>query len=101
MNLAATKATVFAPELCDPVKRKNTVECTISTLESSKNEDQKRYSSWKAYFVGNAFEKAQDLKDRDFIEIKSGKVENNYDKGKEKLWVKVTIFDFDLVPASN
>ena len=94
MTLGEVKGTVF--DVKEAEGRKNTVQATMSTYEGKDQHDKPRYCSWRTYFVGNAFEKALTLKDKDKILITSAKVENNYDKKNEKLYVKVTVFDFEL-----
>lgn len=70
--------------------------CTANLSTFKKNTDNTyTYMYWKARFVGKAFEKAKKLKDKDKIEIANGIIENNYDKEKDKLWVTVTIFEFE------
>lgn len=70
--------------------------CTANLSTPKLNKDNTySYMYWKARFVGKAYENAKDLKDKDRIEITNGIIENNYDKEKEKLWVTVTIFEFD------
>lgn len=70
--------------------------CTANLSTSKKNNDN-TYTNmyWKARFVGKAFDSAKKLKDKDKIEVTNGIIENNYDKEKEKLWVTVTIFEFE------
>lgn len=70
--------------------------CTANLSTFKKNTDN-TYTNmyWKARFVGKAFGKAKELKDKDKIEITNGIIENNYDKEKDKLWVTVTIFEFE------
>jgi len=45
--------------------------------------------------VGEAYEDALGLEDKDRIIIQSGIVDNVYNKEKEKLYVTVTIFRFE------
>ena len=81
----------------DPVKsvrRKKTVEATISTFEGMDENDNPRYSSWRANFVGDAYKPALELDNRTKIIITQGKVENVYHKELRKSFVTVTIFDF-------
>lgn len=94
MKLGKVKATVFDAKREE--KRKNTVIANISTYEGKDQEDNNRYCSWKARFVGDAFEPALNLADKDKIVITSGKIENNYNKEQERLYVIVTIFDFEM-----
>lgn len=94
MNIGENKATVFEPKKDE--NRKNTVRATISTHEGEDTNGESRYSSWYARFVGDAYKKALKLKNKDRIDITSAKIENNYNKDTEKLYVTVTVFDFDI-----
>lgn len=94
MKLGNVQANVF--EVKRDEKRKNTIIANISTYEGKDQNNKSQYCSWRARFVGDAYEKALGLKDKDRIIITKGKVENNYNKEKEKLYVIVTIFDFDI-----
>lgn len=70
--------------------------CMVNLSTPKKNKDDTySYMYWKGKFVGKSYEKAKKLKDRDKIEITNGIIENNYDKENEKLWVIVTIFEFN------
>ncbi len=57
----------------------------IRTYEGKDQDDKPRYASWRARFVGEAYEDALDLEDKDRIIIQSGMVDNVYNKEKEKL----------------
>lgn len=94
MNLGKVNATVF--DVKRDEKRKNTVTANISTYEGKDQEDNKRYCAWKARFVGEAFERALGLENKDRIVITKGKIENNYNKEQERLYVIVTIFEFEM-----
>ncbi len=88
------KSTKYVSVFNPDVKEKY-VQANLTT--SKKNEDSSYANMyWKSRFVGNAFEPAKQLKDKDKIEIKNGIIENTYDKKTEKLWVNVTIFEFDV-----
>lgn len=69
----------------------------LANLSTSKKNQDNTYTNmyWRAKFVGLAYEKAKELKDKDKIEIVQGIVENTYDKSKNKLWLNVTVFKFD------
>lgn len=75
--------------------RKNTIRANISTYEGKTQDDKSKYSSWNTYFVGEAYEKAKELEDKDKIILTKAKVENNYDKSKEQLYLTLTVFDFE------
>ena len=94
MNIVNIRATVFEPR--ETSKRKNTIIANISTYEGKDQDDNPRYSSWSTNFVGECFELAQKLKNRDKIIIRRGKVENQYNKEQDKLYVNVTVFEFEL-----
>lgn len=70
------------------------VKCTLST---SKKDSDGKYTNmyWNARIVGKAYESAKELKDKDKINILSGVVENKYDKENSKLYLNVTIFEFE------
>lgn len=78
----------------------NEEECVIadiSVYEGKDQDDKARYSSWKTKFVGEAYEDALKLNDKDKIVIRSGLVDNFYNKETKKLYVTVTIFKFEKV----
>lgn len=89
-------ATVFEPK--ESENRKNTIAANISTYEGKDKDEKPIYSSWRGYFVGDAYEKAKSLKDKDRIVLTNSKIENNYNKEKEKLFVTLIIFDFERAP---
>ena len=57
----------------------------IRTYEGRDPDDKPRYAAWWARFVGEAYEDALGLEDKDRIIIQSGIVDNVYNKEKEKL----------------
>lgn len=81
--------------------RKKTVEANISSYEGRDQDDNPRYSNWRAYFVGDAYKEALTLENQDRIKILEGKIENNYNKESKKLFVTVTIFDFVAEPKES
>ena len=93
------QATVFQPQEAE--KRKNTWMANLSTFEGKDQEGKNIYASWRSFFVGDAYEKAKNLKDRDRIVLTNSKIENNYDKEKEKLYVTLTVFDFEMAPEKT
>ena len=96
LQLKEQTAMVF--EAKESEKIKNTVTANLSTSRKVKNEDGEKYEymSWNARFVGTAFEKAKELKDKDIITIKEAAIENRYDKENSKLYVNVIVFNFEL-----
>ena len=94
MNIEkGTKAMVFQAKKGE--NRKRTVIADIRSYEGRDQDDKPRYASWRARFVGEAYEDALGLEDKDRIIIQSGIVDNVYNKEKEKLYVTVTIFRFE------
>lgn len=69
----------------------------MANLSTSKKNSDNTYTNmyWKARFVGNAYEKAKALENKDKIEIANGIIENNFNKDTQKLWVTVTVFEFE------
>lgn len=95
MNLMNTKAHVFQLELSE--KKRNTMTAVISTYEGKREvngEETNIYNSWFTDFVGLAFEKAQFLKDEDWIEITNAKVNSYYSKEKRVPTVKLQFLIF-------
>ena len=96
MNISSKQeARVFDVKKAE--NRKNTVSARISTYEGKTKDEKAKYSSWNTSFVGDAYDKAIELENKDKIILTNTKVENNYDKEKEKLYLNVTIFDFELL----
>ena len=94
MNIEkGTKAMVFQAKKDE--NRKRTVIADIRTYEGKDQDDKPRYASWRARFVGEAYEDALDLEGKDRIIIQSSIVDNVYNKEKEKLYVTVTLFRFE------
>lgn len=93
MKLGEVRATVF--DIAREEGRKNTVKATIRTFEGTDQKENPVYSSWRTRFVGDAYEKALGLRDKDHILITEGKVDNTYHKEREALYVNVTVFDFE------
>lgn len=97
MRLGENVVRVFDLDIAE--NRKNTVVANISSFEGRDQDDNPRYSAWRTYFVGDAYKKALDLENDKkgvLIKITQAKVENNYNKAQEKLYVSVTIFDFEI-----
>lgn len=99
MKLDKNFAMVFDPKKSE--NRKKTVEANISTYEGTDQNDNPRYSSWRAYFVGDSYKEALNLENKTRIKILEGKIENNYNKEDKKLYVTVTIFDFVAEPKED
>lgn len=88
------EARVF--ELKKSDNRKSTMRANLSTYEGKTQDDKPKYSSWNAYFVGDAYEKAKDLQNKNKIILTEAKIENYYDKEKGRLYVNLTVFDFEI-----
>ena len=97
LNIKADqKVSVF--ELKESERRKNTIDANVSSSRKTTNangEETWEYMSWKARFVGQAYEKAKTLQDKDRIILKNAAIENNYVKDTQKLWVTLVVFDFE------
>jgi len=94
MDISKTqKARVF--DISKNDNRKNTFTANLSTFEGKDKDDNNVYSSWKANFVGKAYEKAGGLNEKDEITLTNAKVESSYNKEKERLYVTVTVFDYE------
>lgn len=96
MKLDKNVVMVFDPEKAKD--RKRTVVANISSYEGRDADDNPRYATWRAFFVGDAYKEALELKNQTRIKILEGKIENNYNKESKKLFVTVTIFDFVAEP---
>ena len=72
-----------------------------STSESYELDGEKKYknSSWFCKFVGKANEK--ELNVNDMIKVTSGKIENVWDKEKERSWLNIIIFDFEQLNSGQ
>lgn len=84
------RATVFAPE-----DKGNYYQANLST-GSKQTDGSYKNMSWRARFVGNSKVKASQLQDKDQIIITEGLVENTYDSEKQKTYVNVIVFDFNM-----
>ena len=76
----------------------NYVRGTIST--SSKNPDETRtWSNWNCKYLGKCKDRAVELKERDRINITSGKIENVlFGTGENrKSYLNFLIFDFEIL----
>lgn len=89
MNIKETKVTVFG------VEDKGTyVKADLS--EGIKDKDGNwSHIYWKALFFGKCKESAKRLNDKDKINVKSGIIENKYNKEKQRGYTTVKIFDFE------
>lgn len=94
-NVTGMYVTVFNPTI--DKKKERTVFATLSTSKKNVKEGAVTYEnmSWNASFVGAAYDKALNLKDRDKIDVIKGAITNRYDKELRRLYVDVIVFDFN------
>lgn len=97
MDISSTqKAKVFEIKLND--KRKNTYSGNVSTFEGKDENNKSKFCTWHANFVGDAFDKAGALKDKDDIVLTRAKLDNYSNKETKVFYVNVTVFDFEKLP---
>jgi len=84
-----TKGTIF-----EPIVKEKYVQAKLST--GKKNQDGSWTNmSWNVRFIGKCYDQASRLKEKDKIELRSGYVENSYDKETKKSYVNVIVFEFE------
>ena len=93
MNTKNFNARVWSVEKFD--KMKNTYVANVSTYEGEDKDGEPVFCYWSGRFVGDAFKKAKSLEEGEKIGVTSANVTTYYDKKKKKLYVNLTIFDFD------
>lgn len=69
--------------------------------ESGERKQKRSYMYWPAKFVGDAFEAAKALRDKDCINILHGAIENTYSAERKAYFITVVVFAFDLVPSEH
>jgi hypothetical protein len=84
----------------DPEVKEKYVQANISSSKALGNNEYKN-SKWYARFVGQAFEKAKELKHGERINITNAIIENDYVKDKGKAYYTVICFDFEKVNKKN
>lgn len=102
-NITRKFVAVFQPRI-DLNVSENMVLANLSTSKKKPGTDGNpayENMTWKAKFVGEAFEPAKALRNGDKIDVISGIIENEYDKEKDKLYVNVTIFEFAMSDISK
>lgn len=72
------------------------VSATTTSSKKDKANDTWINSNWNVRFVGKCLGQAKELKEGDKIVVINGTVENVWDKVKEKAWVNVVVFEFEL-----
>lgn len=102
LNCTGRYVTVFKPQIKEEVSKKILFANLSSTKKVTHGEEVSYENmSWNGKFVGTAFEKAKSLKDKDKIDITRGAITNRYDKESKKLYVDVTIFEFEMSDLSK
>lgn len=91
LNITKSYVTIWQPE-----DKRNYVQARLSSSRKDKRNNTWVNSNWFARFVGDCARRAADLEERDKIIITNGTVENVYDKEKNRTWLNVTVFDFEL-----
>ncbi len=95
MQIASDQvAHVFKPK--ENKKLKNVWTSNVSTYEGKDKEGKHKYSNWICNYVGDAYEKAKELKDKDVIILSNAKVERYYNKDRGQAFDNITCFDFEL-----
>lgn len=77
----------------------NTVEAYISSYEGKNKQGEKIFSTWKCYFKGEAYYKALELQQKDIILLRKAKVVNDYNYEKNKIYVNVVCYNFEIAGA--
>lgn len=92
LNIKDSYATVW-----DTTVEEKYVQAQISTSKKNPTtESGYENMSWRARFVGKAFDAAKELTRGTRINITNGAVENSYNKETKTLYVNVVIFDFEV-----
>jgi hypothetical protein len=92
--VSAKYLTVFEVVIYKKYKK---VCCNLSSTNRYIKDDKVDYENmyWNCEFVGNSFEKAKDLNDKDKIDIKKGIITHKNDK------YTVKVFDFEMSDLSK
>lgn len=96
-NITGKYVTVFNPQ-AKLGSHSHTVVATLSTSKKNVIDGAISYDnmSWNGRFVGACVDKAMELKEFDKIDITKGSITNHYDKESKRLYVDVTVFDFEM-----
>lgn len=94
-----TTVMVFSPRINE--KRKNTVTAQVSSFEGKDKYGKSKYCYWYTHFVGDAYEKAKLLKEKDIIVINNANVENAYSRETGKTYVTLAVFNFHMKNESQ
>ena len=68
----------------------------IKTGKKDGDKDIYEYESWNARFVGKAYDKAKELKDKDHITLTEWNVRNPYVQEKKRSYPYILIMDFEV-----
>ncbi len=103
LNCTGKYVSVFQPHIKTNVSDKILFANLSSSKKNLSPEGEVTYEnmSWNARFVGDAFEKAKTLKEKDKIDITKGAITNKYDKENQKLYVDVVVFDYEMSDLSR
>lgn len=78
-------------------KLQNTDKVIYGNLsESNRVNGEYEYTNWTARFVGNAYELARKLVDKDRITVLQWSITKYYDKAKDKEYVTLNVYDFEF-----
>lgn len=79
-------------------KKDNYIALNVSTSDKQQDGTYKN-SNWNVRLVGKA--KELEVVEGSRIKVVSGKVENIYDKDKQRSWLNVIVFDAELQTDNN
>lgn len=95
MKLADNKVSIFKVE-----DKGNYV--TANASEGVKDKDGNWTNQyWNLMFLGKCKEEAKMLQDKDKITLKGGLIDNKYDKEKQKTYITVKVFEFEIVDGQT
>lgn len=77
---------------------KKCINCITAdfSLYERREEDKVIYSRWKINFVGNAYNLAKKLKERDNIILLQAKIEKLYNKNINEMFIFITCYEFEI-----
>lgn len=74
----------------------NFVTATTTSSKKDKQKDIWVNSNWNVRFVGKCLEEAKRLVEGDKIIVNNAVIENVWDKEKNRAWLNVVVFEFEL-----
>lgn len=98
---AKVHATFFKNDAKDTDK---TISGSLSVsvkVGETDGKDEYENDYYKVYFVGNAYEKAKSLEDKQRVVLNKMRIRNRYVKEKGKNYVSITVFDFELMETGR